>query len=107
MDQGRRRRGPAFLRRREDVDHDRIGGLGLSTAADVLIQFAGGKRDLRGVGSDGATGESFADYRNLRGLDYAAPYWWTLYAAVRVLSGASPGAPLKDVVAKVSPTRCY
>ena len=94
----------AFLRGRNDVDPGRIGGLGLSTGADVLIEFAADRRDLRAVVSDGATGESFADYRNLRGLDYAAPYWWSLYTAVRVLSGAAPGKPLKELVARVSPT---
>ena len=94
----------AFLRGRADVEPGRIGGLGLSTGADVLIEAAADDKDLHAVVADGATGESFADYRNLKGLDYAAPYWWTLYTASRVLSGASPGEPLERAVAKVAPT---
>jgi uncharacterized protein len=94
----------AFLRRRPDVDGDRIGGLGLSTGANTLIEVAAERRPLKAVVAEGATARSFADYRNLAGIDVAAPYWWTLYTAVRVLSGASPGKPLKDLASRVAPT---
>ena len=94
----------AFLQERPDVDPDRIGGLGLSTGADVLFEVAAEDRDLKAVVADGATAESFADYREVNGLDEAAPYWWTMYTAARVFSGVSPGEPLKELVAGVSPT---
>ena len=94
----------AFLRERPDVDAERIGGLGLSTGADVLIEVAAGQRDLKVVVADGATAESFADYRNLDGLDEGTPFYLTLYTAARVLSGTGPGRPLKDLVAEVAPT---
>jgi uncharacterized protein len=94
----------AFLQERSDVDPERIGGLGLSTGADVLFDVAAENREMKAVVADGATAESFADYRNLKGLDYAAPYWWTMYTAARVFSGSSPGEPLKELVARVSPT---
>jgi hypothetical protein len=94
----------AFLRDRPDIDPDRIGGLGLSTGANVLIEVAAERRELRAVVAEGATARSFADYRNLAGIDVAAPYWWTFYTAARVFSGASPGEPLKDLVSRVAPT---
>jgi uncharacterized protein len=94
----------AFLRGRRDVDPDRIGGLGLSTGANVLIEVAAEHRELKAVVAEGATARSFADYRNLAGIDIAAPYWWMFYNGVRVLSGDSPGEPLKDLVSRVSPT---
>jgi acetyl esterase/lipase len=93
-----------FLRARPDVDSDRIGGLGISTGGDVLFEVAADDRNLKAVVADGATAESFADYRELDGLDAAAPYWWTMYTAARVLSGTSPGEPLKELVAKIAPT---
>src|SRR6185436_14116487 len=93
-----------FLRGRPDVDPGRIGGLGLSTGADVLIEVAAKDRELKAVVADGATAESFADYRNLDGLDEAAPFFWTMYTAARIFSGASPDDPLKELVARVSPT---
>ena len=94
----------AFLQRRTDVDPERIGGLGLSTGADVLFEVAADDPALKGVVADGATAESFADCRELDGLDAAAPYWWTMYTAAGVLSGASSGEPLKELVARISPT---
>lgn len=97
----------AFLQARSDVDRNRIGGLGLSTGADVLIEAAAERRELGAVVADGATAASFADYRNLQGLDEAAPFFWTLYAAARVLSGSSPGEPLEEAVARVSPTPLF
>ena len=94
----------AFLAGRQDVDPDRIGGLGLSTGAMILIEVAAERKELKAVVAEGATARSFADYRNLAGIDVAAPYWWMLYAAARVFSGSSPGEPLEDLVGRVSPT---
>jgi fermentation-respiration switch protein FrsA (DUF1100 family) len=94
----------AFLQESADVDPGRIGGLGLSTGADVLFEVAAEDRDLKAVVADGATGESFADVRELNGIDYATPYWWTMYTAARIFSGSSPGEPLKELVARISPT---
>ena len=94
----------AFLRERPDVDPERIGGLGLSRGADVLIQVAAEDRGLKAVVADGATGGSFADYRNLGEEAEGAPFYLAMYTAARVFSGASPGEPLKDAVARISPT---
>jgi alpha-beta hydrolase superfamily lysophospholipase len=94
----------AFLARRSDVDPARIGGLGLSTGADVLIQAAARDRRLKAVVADGASAESFADYRNYAGIDFSTPFYWTMYAAARIFSGSAPGEPLLDAVARVAPT---
>ena len=91
----------AFLRSRPDVDDDRIGGLGLSTGADVLLEYAGERPGLRAVVADGATGRSFADVAPST-LD--APAVWLTFTAGRVLSGTSPGRPLRELVAAAAPT---
>jgi hypothetical protein len=70
----------------------------------VLIEVATERRELRAVVADGATGRSFADYRNLVGVDEAAPFYWSLYTAAQVFSGSSPGAPLEELARRVSPT---
>jgi hypothetical protein len=91
-----------FLQQQPDVDPDRIGGLGLSTGADVLIEVAAGNDDLRAVVGDGATGRSMADMPadpGVAGLSLAP-----VFAAVRLLSGTSPGAPLEELAADVAPT---
>ena len=94
----------AFLGARDDVEDGRIGGLGLSTGADVLIHVAPEHRELRAVVSDGATAASFSDQKATFGVDEAAPYFWTLLTAGRVFSGDSPGPPLEDSVPRISPT---
>ncbi len=88
----------AFLGARDDVEDGRIGGLGLSTGADVLIHAAPEQRGLRAVVSDGATAASFADQTATFGVDETAPYFWTLLTAGRVFSGYSPGPPLDESV---------
>jgi uncharacterized protein len=95
-----------FLRGRGDVD-GRIGGLGLSTGADVLIQVAPDDRRLAAVVSDGATAASFDDQIATFGFNAAAPYFWTLLTAGRVYSGSSPGPPLEERVPAVSPTPLF
>jgi uncharacterized protein len=98
----------AFLRDRPGVDPERIGGLGLSTGADVLIEVAASRgRELRAVVSDGATAASFEDHWNAFGVDPATPFTWTYIAAARVLSGLSPPEPLEELVAEVSPTPLF
>ena len=92
----------AFLQDQPDVDPDRIGGLGLSTGADVLIEVAATNRDLRAVVSDGATGRSIDDLPD--GATWELPALWTTFTAVRVLSGTEPGPPLAELAADVSPT---
>ena len=79
-------------------------GLGLSTGADVLIEVAPTHRELKAVVSDGATFRSYEDIRNLAGIDDTAPFYWPFITAVRVFSGSSPGEPLEELVARVSPT---
>ena len=93
----------AFLRDRPDVNPERIGGLGLSRGADTLIRFAAADPSLKAIVADGATGGSFADYRNLDEQAEGAPYYLMMYTAARVLSGASPGEPLKNLVPRISP----
>jgi hypothetical protein len=85
-----------FLQRQPDVDPDRLGGLGLSTGADVLIEVAATNRTLHAVVADGATARSFAE--RLPGpLNAAAA--WPMFAAAEVLGGSTAGEPLRDLVA--------
>jgi fermentation-respiration switch protein FrsA (DUF1100 family) len=94
----------SFLRTQPDVHEDRVGGLGLSTGADVLIEVAARRKDLRAIVADGSTARSFTDYRNVFGIDLSTPLFAPLFTTVRVLSGDSPGAPLEELVARVAPT---
>ena len=90
-----------FLQARAEVEPHRIGGLGLSTGADVLFDVAATDSAMRAVVADGATGRSFAD-RPPGVLDL--PLVWTMFAAGSLFSGTSPGPALAEVVRQAAPT---
>ena len=92
----------AFLERRAEVDPARIGALGLSTGADVLVEVAGTRDDLAAVVADGTAAGSFADWQRLRGTELGTVPGWMMFATLRVVSGDAPGPPLEDMVEHVS-----
>ena len=92
----------AFLAAQPDVDPHRIGGLGLSRGADVLIEVAASDPRLSAVVADGATARSLADIPP--GEESAFPWMVPVLTTVSVLSGTWPGPPLTELVAEVSPT---
>ena len=96
----RRGGGLDFLQAQDGVDDHRIGGLGLSTGADVLIDVAANDPDLRAVVSDGATGRSFADRPpgTLNALFSAG-----MFGAGRLFGGTGPGEPLRELIAEAAP----
>jgi fermentation-respiration switch protein FrsA (DUF1100 family) len=85
-----------WLGHRPDVKDGRIGALGLSTGADVLIETAARRHDLRAVVDDGATTRSLPDTEKIiRGSDLLTiPFWWTQYTAAETFENASLGPPL-------------
>jgi uncharacterized protein len=94
-----------LLHHRDDIRPDRIGAVGLSTGADVLIEVAAKRKDLAAVVADGAAAGSFEDWRRLRGTELGLPPGWVMFTTMRVLAGDAPGPPLEDLIARVnSPT---
>lgn len=95
----------AWLERRPDVEPGRIGALGLSTGADVLVEAAARRHDIRAVVADGSTARSLDDTRRIvHGGDLLTlPFWWAQYTAARVFTGAGPGEPLAELAARVRP----
>jgi uncharacterized membrane protein HdeD (DUF308 family) len=92
----------AFLKSRPEVDAQRIGGLGLSTGADALVQAAGQGADLHAVVADGAAAESFEDWRRLQGVTALTPMFAAEFATVRIASGAKSGPPMEDMIKRIS-----
>ncbi len=91
-----------FLERRPDVQPGRIGALGLSTGADVVLEAAATRRDIRAVVTDGAAAGSFADWHRLQGTTAMTPFFWSQFAALRVFTGDAPGRPLADLVPRIA-----
>jgi hypothetical protein len=92
----------AYLEHRPDVDRDRIGGLGLSTGADVLVEAAPDRPDLKAVVADGTAAETWEDWHRLRGTDLGAIPGAAMFGTVRILSGDPPSPTLEDRVAKIA-----
>jgi hypothetical protein len=87
-----------FLRRREDVDPQRIGAIGLSTGADALVDAAARRVGVAALVADGTAAASFEDWHRLRGVELGTAPGWVMYATIRLLSGDPPGRPLDDQV---------
>ena len=94
-----------FLSKRKDVDPNRIGGLGLSTGADVLLEAAAKDPRLKAVVLDGSTARSLGDVRHLSLSDEITgiPYWAVAYGTIAVLDQSLPGEPLIDLTRKIAP----
>jgi pimeloyl-ACP methyl ester carboxylesterase len=88
-----------FLHAQDGVE--RIGAVGLSTGADVLLEVAAERDDLAAVVSDGAAAGSYEDWHRLRGNEIGAVPGWFMFAAIRVLSGDRAGPPLEDAVERI------
>jgi hypothetical protein len=92
----------AFLKARDEVDPERIGALGLSTGADVLVQVAGQRTDLKAVVADGTAAGAFADTQRVHGLTAMTPFMLAEFATVQVTSGSKPGPVLEDMIERVT-----
>jgi uncharacterized protein len=92
----------AYLKTRDEVDPERIGGLGLSTGADVLVQAAGQRDDLKAVVADGTAAGALKDWVRLQGVTALTPFMAAEFATVQATSGAKPGPALEDMIERVS-----
>jgi dienelactone hydrolase len=96
----------AYLRSRQEIDPGRIGAVGLSLGAEVLLQAAAGDPSLKALIADGATTNTVRDLLRLppryRLLYAAAPMWWMSDRTAALMSGA-PARPLVELVEKIPP----
>jgi dienelactone hydrolase len=92
----------AFLKARHEVDAERIGALGLSTGADVLVQVAGQGTDLKAVVADGTAAGSFEDTQRVNGTTALTPFMFAEFTTVRVTSGTKPGPALEDMMERIT-----
>jgi len=94
-----------FLRHREDVDRDRIGALGLSTGADILIELASRHPELHALVTDGAAAESLEDSRRMKGDPVSVLPAAVMFATIRVTTGDPPARAIEDRIPDLtSPT---
>lgn len=94
-----------YLARRPDVHRGAIGGLGLSTGAEVLLEAAAHDHRLRAVVADGTIARSLAETELLAGPQkiQAVPYFGLMFATMRVLRAGSPPPSLQQLVPRIAP----
>jgi pimeloyl-ACP methyl ester carboxylesterase len=90
----------AFLKRRPDVDPARVGGLGLSTGAEVLVQAAAQRADLHAVVADGVEARTARETARVGELTETANFA-AMMLANRVLADAGPPPDLGELVGRV------
>jgi uncharacterized protein len=95
----------AFLRKRPDVDADRVGGIGLSVGGELMLETAAETDALKAVVSEGAGIRSVREASespwNAKWL--AVPFWGGITAGTAVFSNHAPPPNLNDVVERISP----
>ena len=95
----------AFLRRRSEVDPERIGGIGLSVGGEMLIELAAETDDLKAVVSEGAGIRSVREATEQAGAEKwaALPTWAAITLGTAIFSNHSPPPNLKDLVGRIAP----
>jgi dienelactone hydrolase len=92
-----------WLSRRGDVDRRRIAALGVSLGAEVALQAAARRDDVRAVVAEGVLGSGLADMRSA-GADVASVAQIAVNAATtRVLAGEGPAASDGELVERIAP----
>jgi uncharacterized protein len=93
-----------FLKRRPDVEPDRIGGLGLSVGGETFLQTAAHSEDVRAVVSEGATARSVGELLSVPGSGVGpVAVNVGMTAGTAVFSNSAPPPHLIDLVEQIAP----
>ena len=95
-----------WLKKRPDVDPDRIGGIGFSVGGELMLEAAAKDPDLAAVVSDGAGARQFVESKKAlpgAGLLGHEPSFALLNASVGVFSDTAPPESLSDLVPRIAP----
>jgi dienelactone hydrolase len=90
-----------FLARRDDVEPGRVGALGLSTGADIAIDIAARRNDVKAVVADGSAAIGYEDIKAYTDDSLTRAPMWLLFKTIEVIQGRSgPKASLADQLAR-------
>jgi len=97
----------SYLQSREEVDPQRIGGVGLSLGGMVLIQGAAATPAIRALIADGADAGKLEDVLSpmppeYRKLFFMVPEVWMTDRFLELMSGVR-ATPIKELVTQISP----
>jgi dienelactone hydrolase len=90
-----------FLATRDDVEPGRVGALGLSTGADMAIDVAARRDDVKAVVADGSAAIGYEDIKAYTDDALTRAPMWVLFKTIEVIQGRSaPKAALADQIAR-------
>jgi hypothetical protein len=90
-----------YLATRDDVEPGRIGALGLSTGADMAVDIAARRHDVKAVVADGTAGIGFEDIKELTHSPLMRLNGWVTFKAIEAIQGMSgPDDSLADQLAR-------
>jgi dienelactone hydrolase len=78
-----------FLAERDDVEPGRVGALGLSTGADIAIDIAARRDDVKAVVADGAAAIGYEDIEAYTNGTLDRAPMWVLFKSLEVIQGRS------------------
>jgi dienelactone hydrolase len=94
----------AFLQGRPDVDAERIGGIGLSVAGEMMIEAAAESPALKAIVSEGASGRSVRDILANPGSTWQEVLGNAVAtAATALFTNNLPPADLRSLVPRIAP----
>lgn len=96
-----------YLRRRPDVDPDRIGGFGFSIGGEILIEAAAQSTAFKAIVTEGA-GSRVGD-EDVKGPArlFAEPNLALMTAALTVFSNHGPPPPIESRISRIAPRAVF
>jgi pimeloyl-ACP methyl ester carboxylesterase len=90
-----------FLAERDDVEPGRVGVLGLSTGADIAIDIAARRDDVKAVVADGSAAIGYEDIKAYTDNPLTRVPMWVLFTSIEVIQGRSgPDKSLAEQIAR-------
>jgi hypothetical protein len=90
-----------YLAARPDVKPGRVGALGLSTGADMAIDIAARRADVRAVVADGTAAIGYEDIKEYSDDPFMRLNAWVMFKSIEIIQGQSgPDASLADQIAR-------
>ncbi|HEU6443875.1 MAG TPA: CocE/NonD family hydrolase [Gaiellaceae bacterium] len=96
-----------YLRRRPDVDPDRIGAIGFSIGGEMLLEAAAQSNGFKAVISEGAGSRVGDEDLSGPGRLTGEPMLAMMTAAVTVFGNHGPPPPIVDRIGRISPTPLF
>jgi uncharacterized protein len=97
----------AYLRGRDDVDPERIGGIGLSVGGEMIIHAAAGSDVFKAIVSEGASGQSIRDGIANHGVREAILADGAITLATALFTNDLPPPSLESDVEKIAPRAVF